>query len=62
MQSFWKNLKEAGVTCFFLSLEKLGRIARKVYNIIKIIHVPLLLLPVYAVLFDMNIYSGLQLT
>ena len=58
MQSFWKNLKEAGVTCFFLSLEKLGRIARKVYNIIKIIHVPLQLRPMYTVLFDMSRYSG----
>ena len=62
MQSFWKNLKEAGVTCFFLSLEKLGRIARKVYNIIKIIHVPLLLRPMYTVVFDMSRYSGLELT
>ena len=62
MQSFWKNLKEAGVTFFFLPLEKLGRIARMVYNIIKIIHVPLLLRPVYTVVFDMSRYSGLQLT
>lgn len=30
VKSCWKNLEDAGVTCFFLSLEKLGKIARKV--------------------------------
>lgn len=31
VQSFWRNLEDAGATCFFLLLKKLGRIARKVH-------------------------------